>query len=429
MVKQRLRVLFGGSILDEARLLIEAFDDKNFKDSLGQIRLKIESELKEFLEGLKDNLTPEQRIFDNLESRIKSTKSFSEKIYRKEYIKSWTIKNDKKQNQNLICTNLPDLIGYRINCFFIKDESFIYEYLKKYFIKSKFSGKIQLNFQENTKQNNGHSIYKLTGIYDKKYNFEIQIKSLFNNVWGEVEHKTIYKSRQFDPNVSSRRIITEQIFNVLNASDKQLLEMYKSNQKEKQLIQTLFYHRTAEYMKSEFSTDILAKHYHNYFEIFNDVVEFDKVKEYVADSMLGITYIKKCYNCDEDKALNSKLANMIEETFSNYELRFLHKLTYIVNDISDYSNFLLYLADYLIKNNFFDEDYEKDSYDSFSDEDDEKDSYDSFSDEDDEKDSYDSFSDEDDEKDSYDSFSVEGDEKDSSSALIKYLSFYLEERR
>lgn len=368
-----IKVICGGSILDKASILIEAFDEKSFKDSLGIIRLKIESEIKQFIEWLKDQLTSEQRIFDNIESRIKSTKSFTEKINRNEYIKSWDITTDKTQNQEVICTNLPDLIGYRINCFFIKDESIIYDYLKEYYASSKFSDKVSLNFGENTKQQNGHSIYKLTGLYDNRYNFEIQVKSLFHNVWGEVEHKTIYKSRHFDPNVSSRRIITEEIFNVLNASDKQLLEMYKSNQKEKQLIQTLFYHKTADYIKDKFKTDILAKHYHNYFEIFNNKEEFDKVKEYVAYSMLENMHLKKSYTSNNENEKILALSKMIDETFLRYELEILYEITSLVNDIVDYSEFLLYLAEYLMTNSFFDEDEAEYIEDSFSEEEDEKD--------------------------------------------------------
>lgn len=355
------------------RLLIESFEEESFQNSLGSIRLDIEKELKKFIEWLKVDLTHELRIFDNIESRIKSRKSFSEKIRRKDYINLWDVSTDSKHNQKTICNQLPDLIGYRINCFFFEDENTIYEYLKKYDEESKFSNKISLVFPEkNENQKNGHLIYKLTGLYDDTYNFEIQVKSLFHNIWGEVEHKTIYKGRCFDPNEESRKNITGEIFNVLKASDKQLLVMYKNNQKEKQLIRALFYHRTEISMKEEFNTDILAKHYNNYFDIFNDEYEFKKVKEYVADSMLDVTYNKKSCSYDTEGESILKLANMIKETFLSYEIKFLHKLTYIVNDIPEYDSFLKYLAAYLIKNSDFDtDDYEfKYNCDSFSEEED-----------------------------------------------------------
>lgn len=43
---------------------------------------------------------------------------------------------------------------------------------------------------------NGFEIYRIDGVYeynDQLFNFELQIKSLVNVFWGEIEHKIIYK--------------------------------------------------------------------------------------------------------------------------------------------------------------------------------------------------------------------------------------------
>lgn len=357
--------------MENASLLIESYEEEDFQTSLGSIRLSIEKEMKDFLKCLKVKLKEEQRIFDNIESRIKSIESFTEKIRRKDYIDKWTVSEEKVENQRMICINLPDLIGFRINCFFMKDEEVIYNYLKNYYENSNFSEKIKLNFDENTKQENGHVIYKFTGIYEAEYNFEVQIKSLFHNVWGEVEHKTIYKGRHFDPNVESRKVITEEIFNVLDASDKQLLEMYKTSHKEKQLIQTLFYYQTYNDIKEHFRTDILSKHYHHFFEIFRENKDFELINDYVAKTMLKMKYVKKKPDefTDTDNVIS--LSKKILDTFQQYDLDFLYRISSIIFELTDENYFLKYLSHYLITTIYLSDEMQDDEfsdyYDSFSD--------------------------------------------------------------
>lgn len=128
-------------------LLISAFDD-DFKESIQSIRLKIEKEIIQFLDYLESVSNKEQRFFKNLESRIKSDSSFKEKIRRKDYINSWKITDNKNEIQKTISSNLTDLIGFRINCFFIKDEIYVYDNLKSYYYEEKFSTKIKLSFDE-----------------------------------------------------------------------------------------------------------------------------------------------------------------------------------------------------------------------------------------------------------------------------------------
>ena len=74
----------------EAQLL-EAFTDSNFQDKLKDARISIEDRLAEFIIYLKKKLNPEQKIYENIESRIKSPESFKEKLKRKDYIKTWSI--------------------------------------------------------------------------------------------------------------------------------------------------------------------------------------------------------------------------------------------------------------------------------------------------------------------------------------------------
>ena len=50
------------------------------------------------------------------------------------------------------------------------------------------------------RQKNGFEIYKIDGEYtflNRKIKFELQIKSLVNVFWSEIEHKIIYKNSTY----------------------------------------------------------------------------------------------------------------------------------------------------------------------------------------------------------------------------------------
>jgi ppGpp synthetase/RelA/SpoT-type nucleotidyltranferase len=111
-----------------------------------------------------------------------------------------------------------------VNCYFWENEVRLYEaFIRDAGQFEKFS----FNFNENKTQENGHIIYKFTAKYDSKINCEIQIKSVMHNVWGEVEHKTVYKNRNYDGFVESKKNITEVIYDILQASDKQLESLFR----------------------------------------------------------------------------------------------------------------------------------------------------------------------------------------------------------
>ena len=132
------------------------------------------------------------------------------------------------------------MIGIRINCYFAAYELFIYTELKS----ALENGKIEYVdniIDEKTEQKNGHIIYKLSGRFKEKYHFEVQIKSIVHNVWGEVEHKTIYKNPCYDGYIHKKKELSEALHEVLFASDSQLLSIFQMNESEDTLIQALFY--------------------------------------------------------------------------------------------------------------------------------------------------------------------------------------------
>lgn len=164
----------------------------------------------------------------NINRRVKSIQSLKEKILRYNSYKAYDSSEE-------FIANLSDLIGIRIECRFIEDENKIYEVLKRCFSMCHTDGyyynslneniRLDLDVAQPQKQKNGFEIYRIDGIYvcgDKVFNFELQIKSLVNVFWGEIEHKIIYKNNNYTVWDSFFKDIMGSINENLSMIDKQL---------------------------------------------------------------------------------------------------------------------------------------------------------------------------------------------------------------
>lgn len=171
--------------------------------------------------------------FSNISCRVKSIESLREKILRNHYYKRYPNAND-------LIFKLSDLIGIRIECRFGDDEKKIYRFLKKYFNKKldddfycsdnynniflKLSGK------QPQKQKNGFTIYRIDGklLYENLLiPFELQIKSLTNMFWSEIEHQIIYKNSNYVIEDQFLKDIMNSIKNNLTMIDNQLLTVLR----------------------------------------------------------------------------------------------------------------------------------------------------------------------------------------------------------
>ncbi len=140
-------------------------------------------------------------------SRVKDTESIREKLIRNSYYRLHTSKEE-------IIANVQDIIGLRIECKFIEDERYVYSLIEKlfystddqiYFYNEKYPKiRLKLSDRQPVKQKNGFDIYKIDGRFEDKegendirINFEVQIKSMINMFWGEIEHKIIYKNPSY----------------------------------------------------------------------------------------------------------------------------------------------------------------------------------------------------------------------------------------
>ena len=170
--------------------------------------------------------------FLSVNSRVKSSISLKEKILRNNYY-------IKYKSPKLLFDNLSDLIGVRIECRFIEDEIEIYKRIKELFNSQKCDGYyynaknpnvlLKLDEEQPQVQKNGFTIFRIDGKYicnGKSVNFELQIKSLVNMFWGEVEHKILYKNFNYMLGEQFFKDIMASLKDNLTMIDRQLLILY-----------------------------------------------------------------------------------------------------------------------------------------------------------------------------------------------------------
>ena len=299
--------------------------------------LCLEKEISKFIEVIRSN--PNIHVSKNLEYRIKSRISFLEKVKRKSYDETWEIPNDTEEIEKVICKNLPDLIGFRIKCMFFEDELNIYNAIKKYYNDQKFSELITLDFNENTKQKNGHKIYKVSGNLED-FNFEIQIKCSLHDVWGEVEHKQIYKGMQYDPQIKEKKIITEAIFSVLESSDLQLKAIFEHKTSLQESINSLFFQYTFEQISNEANSVFLANHYLSFFEIFKEKEYQKHIQIFLSKKLNGDKYQRIKLSIQETTSVS------VEEFINRYakfDLEVVNGIASVLYDGLNFKDFIKFL--------------------------------------------------------------------------------------
>lgn len=201
-------------------------------DNLEEIKDELQNDAKDlaiYFEDLLENINDGDI---SVNSRVKSSSSLREKIIRNNYYKKY------KSGEDIII-NLSDLIGVRIECRFIEDEMKIYRLLKKMFNKKDANGyyynslnkniKLELSSKQPQEQKNGFEIFRIDGIYETNHRtikFELQIKSLVNIFWGELEHKIIYKNNNYRLADGFLKELMGSIKKNLAMIDNQLLMIY-----------------------------------------------------------------------------------------------------------------------------------------------------------------------------------------------------------
>lgn len=369
---------------------ITNFQNKDFQDELKSVRDDLYSIFIEFIEFIrtKNLISDNQLIISAPEARVKRGKSLREKIIRKKYYDEWNLREDLDFDvcKSLSLKKLPDLIGLRINCYFFDDEEFITNLflnnndVKKYFDEKKIS------FKDDFLELPHETIYKFNGTFKRfttTYNFELQIKSLVHSMWGEVDHKTIYKEQQYDINRTLKKKIELGVFENLKNSNMQLLNIYKNSHEEIDLVKALFF----EYTKSKVAEklkiqNIQSKYYYYFFNVFKTESIIKIIREYISFAVISKDFEKQEYNnlifTDELKKelhdrLKIELKNIMSDRKYSYVFENFYALLDCLYQTITEDEMLSFIAYNAINENYVDTDFHSDIIDSESDEDDDDD--------------------------------------------------------
>ena len=219
MKKQKLELDLFNNIVE----VIDLYDSK--KDSYKLIA----EEIRDYFERY---VFTESEIELSMIYRIKSEASIREKLIRNNYDVS---KNDSEK----ILSSLRDVIGVRVECKFIEEEKYAYDLLKSLFDKSDDGIfyymsqmprlRLKLSDKQPQIQKNGFEIYKIDGYLmmgKEAVNFELQIKALVNSFWSEIEHRVVYKNRDYELSDTFVSDLFRSIKENLNTLDSQLYLLY-----------------------------------------------------------------------------------------------------------------------------------------------------------------------------------------------------------
>lgn len=207
-------------LIDEAAELLEQYSDTYVAAS------------SEIVEKLYNCLYSNTREVIGISSRVKTPDSVKEKIIRNELYK-------KYDNAESLLNDLSDMIGIRVECRFIKNELEVLEIMKQrfyrccedgYYINPKIDGiALNLTLPQPQMQKNGLPICRIDGIYTKgdlQIRFEVQIKSMVNLFWSDIEHSIVYKNNVYMPDDKFIRQLLTTIHTSLTSIDNQLQLVY-----------------------------------------------------------------------------------------------------------------------------------------------------------------------------------------------------------
>ncbi len=259
-----------------------------------------------------------------INSRVKSPESMKEKIIRKKLYKQYS------SSQELI-DNMPDVIGIMIECEFIEDEEILFNVIKNHFEFVNEQGYsynpdspsiyVNLEMQQPIIQKNGNELFKLDCYYkngDIKVNFELQIKSLVNSFWCEVEHNIVYKNDYYIPN-------DEYITEMLSAIRINLISLDKMLHLLSNRVNTIAAHESTYY--SYLIEDTIKQYFSNTFNSqMLDAIGFtidinkprDLLSRYVLSRMGGVYEVADLLmksHMDRDSYLYFKEPLYLEEKF------------------------------------------------------------------------------------------------------------------
>ena len=368
---------------------LEIFDFiEETMEMLREKKTMLRESSKEILHFFEDHFLPFDNVI-NVSSRIKSPKSLKEKILRQDFYLKY------RTPENLI-RNLSDLIGVRLECRFIEDEQDVYEKILEFFnqedeeLEGYFYNRrnqdllLNLKTKQPQTQKNGFYIYKIDGMYrfsDIDINFELQVKSMVNVFWGEVEHKILYKNYRYLLSEDLFKDLMNNLMENLIMIDRQLMTLNdhltqtdlaskqeNRNQIEK-LLSKIIYEIYSEQTKEEFgfvidyreSCDVIISYvlredriegkpsYDRHFiDLLTRITQIGEEKIYFGGHMEFEHPIK--YEDSFSQAIGDAIMSIINKDFKwNLFFKIIFELE-TGNKSKDFKNFITYVRDSFLGN-------------------------------------------------------------------------------
>lgn len=319
------------------KLIIDSFQNECLQSRLIKQRDDIERLLDRILESYTSDNGLKNKIKGKSVSRIKTSGSLSEKIKRNNYLRREPKISNSNEAIAFLKENLNDLIGFRINCYFKDDEETVFDKLEEDLRKENFEV-----VTDKKPQQNGHEIYKMhCSKPEFDFKFEIQVKSLLHEVWGEVEHRLIYKAREYDTSSNLQKDIIESLWGILEGTDKQLIKMSQKRVQEDNTKKELFYIITSEGRNDK----ILATHYSNFFKLTNNVKDFINT----LDAYLGFYLLKQDgFKPKNIKDSSNQYIDFIMDKVDIYKLETVCEIAKKIYDFEEPEQFVCFLLNEIL---------------------------------------------------------------------------------
>ncbi len=308
---------------EEIKRILDAYCSKEFQSKLQNVREKIMDGINSIVREIKEK---EESIYlsDFIESRIKDERSLQEKLFLKGYFNELeSIPKKISKIQDMIIEKIPDLIGFRVNCYFIEDEEYIQNEILKLYKNCVENMELELDNKSNSYY--GQQLRKFNGKYkynNSKYRFELQIKSMLHNTWSEIDHDEIYKRERYDIFSSVKGSIVNSVAEITKQISAQLKILTEELKEERDFIYGLFSLYTYESVKNKTNIDKLGRGYEKFYNLCKYCEEIDEcVREFV------IARLKKTPNDFKRKRL---FENIEENTYD--DLIAINKLLVETND-------------------------------------------------------------------------------------------------
>lgn len=331
---------------------LEAFSE--LENELRITKQELTEILECFIENEKKRVNDKKTLYliNSPESRIKNIDHFWSKLLRNGYIEKWNPTEDTDYKM-LLRENLSDLIGLRLLCYFEIDENEIFENLEDFLNSNSSFSCLKVDTVDKvitgTISKDHIYINKIQGQFknskSENYCFEIQIKSLANDLWGEVDHEIIYKAKQYQYDSESTKEFSTNIHKNLIASDHQLYELLRRKYEEDQLVNSLFFLKTEKLAFGKEKRDNINHIYHQFFNFFNGECDKWKIKLFVGKSLIDPS---RDFELSVPENINNALITFFSENILNHyfsdDLEDVEKIACNIYVFNSKQEFLVYIT-------------------------------------------------------------------------------------